>query len=422
MNKKFLFIGMAAILGASLSFFGCDDSSDSGDGGKSDKTSLETAEVKGVTVNFDTTAKNVSFAEGEDTTDPADTTDPDDPAKDGIANADLGTVEINSVRVSDTNGAEGRYPTVFKAGDSGSEKVVLVKKGAIPPTEDKFADEAVYNDEKIDDGDRFLVRVTAENGEDTKWYKITVTLQTVTLVNSAAVTVANGDNTLVVTQTEGAYDPDLKVFVKNDGTKVEITTATLTADHTKIDDGKVVVDDTNRTITITLTAADAQLSQVKTIAAVSSKVDETDPDAPDPTEVTNEAGLRAALLDPNSGDIEVTAVLTLAAPLEIPSGKNVVIEADGGLIASSTHTVTVTGTLKVAEGGTLTTDAETSVEGLAASKVTFDGGTLNVTAAVTASTDVTALFAYVAKGELVAAVSGTSTTPNEAVELIIFVA
>jgi hypothetical protein len=50
----------------------------------------------------------------------------------------------------------------------------------------------------------FLVRVTAESGA-VKWYKVTVTVTTVTEpVSSGAVPVTAGDDTLTVTLDDGA--------------------------------------------------------------------------------------------------------------------------------------------------------------------------------------------------------------------------
>jgi hypothetical protein len=57
LNKKFLFVGMAAVLGASLVFFGCNHG-DSDGGGSSNNAILTKAVVKGRPVNLDLDTKS----------------------------------------------------------------------------------------------------------------------------------------------------------------------------------------------------------------------------------------------------------------------------------------------------------------------------------------------------------------------------
>jgi hypothetical protein len=115
---------MAAILGAPLSFFGCDDSSDSS-GGDDPKSiaELESAMVKGVEVTVTPPAADaISFAEEGDGTGGTDEPPPNPPANDS------GTFDkpmVLSVPINGNHAANTGLKTGFVAKDDGTPKAVF---------------------------------------------------------------------------------------------------------------------------------------------------------------------------------------------------------------------------------------------------------------------------------------------------------
>jgi hypothetical protein len=142
------------------------------------------------------------------------------------------------------------------------------------------------------------------------------------------------------------------------------------------------------------------------------------------------ADLQNLLNDSRFETIGVKTVLNLTVPITVPSDKTLVLYSDinvvlggltvkgtviigeaGGLIASTSGIVTVEGSLKVLEGGTLSVDTATSVNngtsGTTAlgTKATINGGVLKYltiagTGANTIKTSITTALSYVDTGTL----------------------
>ncbi len=87
----------------------------------------------------------------------------------GIVSA--GTVRINSIQAADTSDTEP-FMTLFEKNHVNADvKAVKYAEGA--STAD-FETDTAYSNEAIANGDFFIVKVTAENGVDTRYYKIVV--------------------------------------------------------------------------------------------------------------------------------------------------------------------------------------------------------------------------------------------------------
>jgi hypothetical protein len=174
-NKKFLFIGMAVLLSASLFFLGCDTGGDEETTEKSGSTVTDqnAVRVRGVAVSWGT-----------------------DAAKNGasFATAVEGTVTILSSATGESSFAGAEKATV---------KATLVNTA---PTDDSTLDGAFTPSTAIGTAGTYYLylQVTAENGT-VKWFKITVTVledvkAAYTLMDSA------GDN--ITTETSSGIEID----------------------------------------------------------------------------------------------------------------------------------------------------------------------------------------------------------------------
>jgi hypothetical protein len=152
MEKKFFLLGVAVLLSASLFFLGCptDD-----DGGTDDPVKSDKAEVAG-----SVTVKGQTVALGTETGTFAD------PIKGAV------TLDV-----------DGDAVFAYTKPEGATAKAVLSTDNAL--TEAAFGTATAFADGAISGGTSYLyLKVTAEDGETVKWYKITVTVTNVVVDNN----------------------------------------------------------------------------------------------------------------------------------------------------------------------------------------------------------------------------------------------
>jgi uncharacterized repeat protein (TIGR02543 family) len=132
---------------------------------------------------------------------------------------DPGSVTISAAQAADTTGT-GDYVTLFEPTDENITQIKVVKYD--DPLDDgrNFERDPEYNDEAINNGDRFLVGILAEDCISLHLYGIVVMVQTPEKVGSITVT---------ATVTGNPYNPDYPL-PNFEGVTVKLETATEDAD------------------------------------------------------------------------------------------------------------------------------------------------------------------------------------------------